>query len=454
MVGKKYFILLCCTLPFLFAKESNRLSLSQALHMVKNQNIALKIARFNTQMKAYELKMVQAKQYGKLDVKMTGMRSNDAGNIFGFKVSSREATFGDFGLLELTNNRVNDAKLAPQALNEAEARNHYQTTFVYELPLYTGGRLTEYKRLTQAMMHMSQLDTRKLLNEKIFQVKKVFYDISLVQHYIYNLSKIKANIVHLQKIVKSMKKEGYAQEIDVLEVQARQAEVESMYNQASLNRDLAYQFLSFLLDREVISIKHVKGMAKVPRIHFKRLEAQNIDIQKARLGLEMAQMQVGLQESAFLPTLGAFGEYGSADDKFANDFKDKDSYTVGIQVSWNLFNGGGDSIALEKAKVNRLKVQSQLDLVKKGMKLKVKKLRTEILSIDNDIRSLNKQLKFARKVYESYQNRYKEGLSSISDVLIKQSKQLEILLKLLSMKNQHNTKVFELNAILNKGGNV
>ena len=28
------------------------------------------------------------------------MRSNDAGNVFGFKLQSREATFGDFGFTE------------------------------------------------------------------------------------------------------------------------------------------------------------------------------------------------------------------------------------------------------------------------------------------------------------------------------------------------------------------
>ncbi len=44
------------------------------------------------------------------------------------------------------------------------------------------------------------------------------------------------NINHLEAIVKSMGEEGYAQEIDLLEVQARRAEAESMYNQAKLNR--------------------------------------------------------------------------------------------------------------------------------------------------------------------------------------------------------------------------
>ena len=48
------------------------------------------------------------------------------------------------------------------------------------LPVYTGGKLTEYGRITKAMQHMSQYDTQKVLNEKIFQTKKAFYDISLM----------------------------------------------------------------------------------------------------------------------------------------------------------------------------------------------------------------------------------------------------------------------------------
>ena len=88
-----------------------------------------------------------------------------------------------------------------------------------------------------------------------------------------------------------------------------------------------------------------------------------------------------------------------------------------------------DAANLEKAKVNHLKVQSQVSLAKSGIALKVKKLETEILSKNADVKSYQKQLKFARKVYENYSARYKEGIVSISDVLIKQSKELEVLVK-------------------------
>jgi outer membrane protein TolC len=455
---KKYLIFFL-TWP-LFAGLNN-LNIEQAIAMLENNNLELKISHFNEQMKAYEATAAKGHHYGKLDVAVTGMRSNDAGNVFGFKLQSREATFNDFGFDEflaqmggLPGNAPELLATEPTNLNYPEARNHYQTKISYMLPLYTGGKLSEYGRITDALQRMSQWDTQKLLNEKIFQTKKAFYDISLVENYIFNLSKIIKNINRLESIVKSMGEEGYTREIDLLEVQARRAEAESMYNQAKLNRNLAYQFLSFLLNEEVSSIKKVNEMAPMPRIVSAEVESNNIDIQKALLGLQITEMAMNVEEANYLPTVGAFGEYGSADDELWNEFRDKDSYTVGIQLKWNIFNGGIDAANLEKAKVNHLKVQDEVALAKSGIALKVKKLETEILSKNADVKSYQKQLRFAKKVYENYQSRYKEGITSISDVLIKQSKELEVLLKLLTVKNERNTKIFELNSILNTGGNV
>jgi len=449
MLLKKSLILLLVNIP-LFATVEH-LHLSTALQMLRENNLELKIARFNEQMKAYEVKAVEGKNYGKVDISLTGIRSNDAGNVFGFKLQSREATFGDFGFSEFNAANPNILAVQPQDLNYPKARNFYQTKISYMLPLYTGGKLSEYGRITKAMQRMSKYSTQKLLNEKKFQTKKAFYDITLIENYIYNLSKIIKNIKHLKEIISNMKKEGYAKEIDALEVEARLSETQSMYNQAKLNRDLSYQFLSFLLNTKVKSIKKVNEMAHMPKVRMDDVDNNNIDIQKAKLGLEITQMAVDVEKANYRPNVGAFGEYASADNTLWNKFTQKDSYTVGVQLKWNVFNGGSDDANLEKAKVNYLKVQNQVALAKSGIALKVKKLETEILSKNADVKSYKKQLHFARKVYENYSSRYKEGITSITDVLIKQSKELEILLKLLTVKNERNTKIFELNSIINTG---
>jgi len=451
----------------------HNLTLAHALKILDKKNLEIKIAQYNAQMKKYEQFAAEGYDYGKLDFTFMALRSNDAGNVFGFKLQSREATFGDFGFSDfmgalgqgvmqsggdfglfgqgLAQNGDDILAIEPADLNYPDARNHFASKFTYMLPVYTGGKLTEYKKITKSLFEMSKLDMAKVRAEKRYQVKKAFYDIALVQSYIQNLQKIIGNIEKLKQIISEMKKEGYAQETDKLEVRARKAEAESMLSQAKLNRELAYQFLSFLLDTEVSSVRTTNSLAPKPKVTKAMIERRNIDIQKAKLGLKITGMALELEKAKFKPTVGAFAEYGSADDTPFNDFFKKDSYTVGMQLEYNLFSGGTDKANLEKARVNTLKVADQVRLAKKGIALKVKQLQTQIGGHDADIKSYQAQLDFARTVYQKYQERYKEGISSISDVLIKQAKELEVLLKLLTAKNARNSKVFELQSLLNLG---
>jgi len=451
------------------AEELNNLSLDNAIEIMKKNNLELKISKFNEQLRLHEANVAKGHNYGKLDAKLQALRSNDAGNVFGFKLKSREATFGDFGFSDFltplggaisgaaNGQQPSDMSgllsLQPNDLNNPAARNHYQTTITYMLPLYTGGKLEQYGKITKALQHMSQLDTSKLLNEKVFQTTKTFYDISLIDQYRGNLSSILTNIERLKNIVQSMREEGFAKEIDELEVQTREDEAQSMLNQANYNKELAYQYLSFLLNKNVQSIQHISNAAPVPEIELNNFLENNVDIKKAQLGLKITDMAIKAEEANFLPTVGAFGEYGSADNRPFDHFQDKDFYTVGVQVEWNLFNGNIDKNNLDKARVENMKVKEQVELAQKGIGLQIARLQTEIKSKTADIRSLKTQLEFASKVYESYQERYQEGITSISDVLIKQSKELEVLLKLLTAKNDRNTKVFELRSLLNKGEN-
>jgi outer membrane protein TolC len=463
----KNFLVLCSLTLFVEAHELQNLSLNEALKIMKKNNLELKIAHFDEQIKLHEAKAASGLSYGKLDAKVQALRSNDAGNVFGFKLKSREASFGDFGFSDFLTplggaivgaaNGQQPSDMSgllttqPDDLNYPEARNHYQTTLTYMVPLYTGGKLEQYQKITKALQTMSQLDTAQLLNEKVFQTTKTFYDISLIDQYINNLTNINRNIDKLHNIVKSMRQEGFAKEIDEMEVETRKTEAKSMLSQAEYNKKLAYQYLSFLLNKHVISIEPQTNMVPMPLIEKEAFLKENLDIQKAKLGLDITEMAIKAEEANFLPSVGAFSEYGSSDNKPFNEFENKDFYTVGLQLEWNLFNGTIDKNNLNKAKVANLKVREQVELAQKGTGLKIAKLQTEIKSKTADVESLQKQLDFAQKVYENYEERYQEGISSISDVLIKQSKELEVLLKLLTAKNDRNTKVFELQSILNKG---
>jgi outer membrane protein TolC len=153
---------------------------------------------------------------------------------------------------------------------------------------------------------------------------------------------------------------------------------------------------------------------------------------------------IEVKGAGYLPEVGAFAEYGSSDNTFLNDFADHDRYTVGVQASINLFNGGIDAAQVEQEKVKQLKVKQQVALAKKGIALQYQKIKTEIKNHNFQIESLKKELELTNEIYNNYQERYQEGLASINDVVIKQSLQIETLLKLLRLQNARNEKVLQI----------
>lgn len=459
--------------PLLFAGLEN-LSLNEALKLLKKNNSNIKIARFEEKIAAFNTKIADSYNYGSLDLIFNALRSNDAGNVFGFKLQSREATFRDFGFSEflggvgyalqnsndfttfksfMTNPQLQQMLLgtAPRDLNFPKARNHFQTKLQYMVPLFTGFKLSMYKKISKSMEKMKHLEAKKIINEMIFQTKKTFYDITLVENYIKNLQILKSNMDKLENIIKNFKEEGYAKDTDVLEVQAKKAEVLSYLNQAKLNRDLAYQYLSFLIGEDVDTIEHTKELAPLPKEDTQKLVKKAIDYKRAKLGQKMMKMNVTLQKSGYYPVVGAFGEYGSSDNKPFNDFFDKDFYTFGAQLKWNLFGGGKTKAEVEQAKIKYLKISEQVSLAKRGLALKINQIKTAVKSKDYDVMAQTKQYQLARKIYETYEAKYREGLVKISDVLIKHSEEIQVLLKLLKTKTERNEKVFELESLLDKG---
>lgn len=439
------FLLLAIQLCF----SSEKLTLEGAIKKVKEQNSEITIAKFDEKIKALEHDAVVGANYGSLDLSQSALRSNDALSIFGYKLQSREATFADFGFKQLDMSNPN-YNTTPSDLNNPKDRNHFQTKIEYTLPLYTGGKLEQYGKITKALQNMSTLEREQLSFQKIYELKKSFFAITLLEKHLYHLRIIASNTAKLESSIQSMTQEGYAKKVDILEVQTKQADVERLIHQAEANKALLYHFISFLVDEEVSMIDGVYEDAGQAFTSEQSILAENLDIKKAEQGVEISKMNIAVQESAFLPQVGAFANYGSSDDKLMNDFAKNDAYTVGVQVKWNLFNGGSDKNHLEKARVENLKASQQLHLARKNIVLHVKQLQTEIKSHEYEIASLKKEVELAHLIYENYAGRYAEKLASINDVMMKQSEELTKVIRLSEVQNARNEKIFELQKLASK----
>ena len=437
-------------------QEQKALTLEEALNILKSDNLEIKAADLEAKAAKESVQTVSGSNWGKLDLEQNIARSDDAGNVFGFKLTSREATFGDFGFDEflaqmggLPGNAPQLLATQPDKLNYPDARNFFQTKLKYEIPLFTGFKLSSYTNIMEAMAKLKTLDKEKTTKEKTYQLKKSFYDMGLLDASIAHMKIILNNIERLENTTQEMIKSGYAKKVDLLEVQAKKANVERVLSQMNANKKLLYHFISFLLNKKVTKIIPPTKPVPMPAYSDDYIITHNIDIQKAKTGLHITEEMIDAQQSGYYPMIGAFGEIATADDTFLGDANDHKAYTIGARLTWNIWNGGIDKAKVEKAKLQKLKTATQVELAKKGIALKVAKIRTEIESLDYEIASLKKELELAEAIYKNYEGRYKEQLASMNDVIIKQSQQIEKVLQLLQVHNKRTEKIIALEKLAN-----
>ena len=332
----------------------------------------------------------------------------------------------------------------PTDLNYPGYQNYYQSKLTYAIPLYTGGKLSSYEKIASEMEKIKQLDTANVTAEKIYQIRKSYYDMALLDHSISQLAEMQKNITTLQTTTQEMLNEGYAKKVDLLEVEAKKANVDRMILEMEANKKLLFHYLSFLLNQTVTEIVIPSDDRATTSISEADVLANNNDLKKATHGLEVRSSMVDVAYAPFLPTVGAFAEASTADNDFLGDFSDHKAYTIGAKLSWNLFNGGVDNASLEKARIDRLKTSTQLEIAKKGIALQFDKIQTEIESLDYQVKSLEKELELANQITLNYEGRYREHLASMSDLIIKQSAQIEKIINLQTVKNQRNERIFAL----------
>lgn len=429
--------------------SGNALDLKQAIELLKAQNLELKAADYDVQSARKSAAQAGGQHWGSLDFIQSAARSNDALSVFGFKLTERKATFGDFGFSDFNFQNPDILTVEPGDLNYPGDQNFYQSKLQYSLPLYVGGKITAYVDAAKNMERLKELDKTKLLNEKIYETRKAYYDMRLLDEALGNLGTIRKNIDTLEAMTKAMIKEGYAKRTDLLEVQAKRSNVERSIRQMEANEELLYHYLGFLLNQPVATITLPRADIKVPAIDSERIIDSNLDVQRARVGLEVRENMVDAAMASYLPTVGMMAEVQTATHAIKRYALGNGSYTVGVQLKWNLFSGGSDSAHYEKAQIEAMKTRTQIDLAKKGIALQIDKIHTEIKSLDYEIDALKRELALANEIYASYEERYREQLASMSDIIIKQSQQLEKVLALLEVKNKRTERVFALEKLAN-----
>jgi len=424
---KKILLLLSPLLMFGYS-----IDFEDALTKTIELNKSLKAKKLFVEETKRDLDIAKGYSYGSLVFDENIVKTNNAGQVFGMKLASREADFSAFGFSDFLNHSPSPMdssvlSVQPEDLNHPESRTNYETKIKYEVPLFTGFKLRNAKKMAKLQILAKTAQYNYDKKELGLEVLKAYNGAVAAKEFIKATQKAKKATSSFVEFAHELYKEGLVTSIDVKQAQVYDMDVDAAMIEAENRHELAISYLNFLttdtnitdvgefhkIDNEITNIQELQKQAQQNRD----------DISSMRYNTETMKANIDLQKADFFPTIGAQIEYGYNDDQFNNIDSDHDYYLGAIGFSYNLFDGFITTSKTQKAKIGYKKTQYYYDYMKDGINLEVEK---NILTLNAKEKVLQQKIKaniLSSEVLEQSQALYKNHLINMSNLLLQQANQ-------------------------------
>ena len=413
---------------------------------LQEQKLNIDTSKLNTQ-------MMDSISYGKLSITEEISKTNHSGYVFNSKLSSREASFRDFGFAQMPQTQdTSNNDIVPSDLNYPNTRNNFNTKITYDIPLFTGFKLSNQKDILKLQEKANELKYNLDKKTLEFEVLKAYNSAVVAKDFVKALEKAKEAISFIVKSANAFHSEGLVTKIDVNEAKVYELNINSQLIEAKNNFQLALEYLKFLSSNDEINdVKELQNLYfKFPNekeLYEKALEnrdevkMQNIQVNATKKNIEVAN-------SAYYPTIYSHLEYGYNDNQLTlND--DKDYYMALLGISLTLFDDTRN-IEKEKSKIEYAKANLNQEKLKDAIKLELKKAILELETKENILKEKVEAKNLANEVLEQAKLQYKNRLISMTTLLSQEANFRKNEAFLIQARYEKSLALAKVNLVLGK----
>ncbi|QKJ27068.1 TolC family protein [Aliarcobacter cibarius] len=430
---------------FCFAQTIN---FSEALKQSLGNSKDLKKQELNIQISKEDTNSITASNYGVLSLNSNISRTNHAGYVFMGKLSSREATFKDFGFSQM-NEGINTT---PKDLNYPGDRTAINNFVSYDLPLFTGFKLENYKDISKLQEKANEILYNLDKKNLEFEVLKAYNGAVLSKDYLKTMKNAQKNIEFIHNSALEFHKNGLVTKIDVNEAKVYMLNVNSKLVEAENNFNLSLAYLKFLTSNELIS--DVEGIQNIyfdfeneEELYKKALEKRD-EVSLQKISIDANNKNIDIQKSSYYPQVFTHLEYGVNDNRFTSD-QDKDYYMALLGISLIIFDGSRNAL-VEKAKLEELKSKLDYEKLKDGIKLELEKAMLNYKAKQAILKEKIEAKELANEVLNQAKLQYKNRLISMTTLINQETNYEKSQTMLLEAIYENSLALANLNLVLGK----
>jgi outer membrane protein len=149
------------------------------------------------------------------------------------------------------------------------------------------------------------------------------------------------------------------------------------------------------------------------------------DIKRQEFSIAASKYNMMIAWTNRLPTLTLTGGYGLNAERFAfedmpvnrTNLGDNSDWSVGLSLSFPIFDGGVKSRAIRKANIDLNNARLEYENLQREVKLEVKSAHLNLENASKKIELTERQVASAEESYEAALGMYKNGLAPITEVI-------------------------------------
>lgn len=413
-------LVLLALLPMAGAATADTLDFTQAVQRALSQNPDILIAGTQIGQAEAAVRQSEGTRLPKLAVSVNVTRTDDALNAFGLKLSQRNATFGDFGAGEFNPANPNVLNIAPRDLNHPDPVNNFNTRLEAQLPLYTGGMIEGYNEQARAYLRAAQQGDTLARQKVIFDVLRAYEGVHTARAYADVARQARHATESYVKTIDNLVKGGVVVKSDLLSAKVHLEDVKVQQTQADNAVQQALDQLHLLLGMPLSEPLDVAADVEVHPLEGKLADYQaealksNPGLAALRNQLDAAQAAIKVARAGKYPQAGLLARFDTNDNSVGFDAH---SYTLGGQVSWQLFDGGVVSGAIQRAQAGRDEIAARLNQAENGIAYQVADAWRRAEEAQRRVMARELAVSQAEEAQRLVDKRYASGVTTITELL-------------------------------------
>jgi outer membrane protein TolC len=382
--------------------QTNRpISLSEALELAKRNNNDLQVSLLQLQRTKSVLREAQAALFPSIDLSADVTNSRSTADTLAVE-RRRNAGFPS---------------------DDAPANTNFSGTAQIKYDLYTSGRRNGAIQQAEEEIRVQELDVERQSEEIRLNVSKAYYDLQQADENVRITQSAVENAQASLKDAMALEKAGVGTRFDVLRSQVNLANSQQDLTNAISQQQIARRKLASLLNLSQSASISAADPVKLAGLWQQPLEQSIIlayqnrpELQQNLARRKIAESQIKQALASSRPQVSLVGRYNLL-DQFDDGTSVSDGYSLGLQATINLYNGGSAKARASQAKTSIAIAETQFSEQKNQIRFQVEQAySTQASSLEN-VQTANVALEQARESLRLARLRFQAGVGTQTDVI-------------------------------------